>query len=84
MKSVDYLSIFLLIGAAPTWQAELDRLSAGMGSALLIILLLTAVRLVQSEIAGGKSRIAKTGHTTARQCGLPFACFKCSQPCREA
>jgi hypothetical protein len=49
MKAVDYLSIFLLLGSAPTWQGEVDRLAAGLGSALLLLLLLTAVNLVRGE-----------------------------------
>jgi hypothetical protein len=47
MHAIDYLSVYLLLGAAPTWQAGLDKLSGGLGSALLVILLISAIRTTQ-------------------------------------
>ena len=49
MRSIDYLSVFFLLGAAPAWQASLDGLSAGLGTALLIMLLLGAIRASWAE-----------------------------------
>jgi hypothetical protein len=46
---MDYLSLFLLLGAAPTWQAELDRLCSGLGIALLALLVLAGLRMVHTE-----------------------------------
>ncbi len=50
MRAIDYLSIFFLLGAAPTWQASLDKLSAGLGTAFLVILLTGSIRSVLSEL----------------------------------
>ena len=49
MRSIDYLSVFFLLGAAPVWQASLDGLSAGLGTTLLITLLLGAIRASWAE-----------------------------------
>ena len=49
MRAIDYLSVFFLLGAAPAWQAGLDNFSAGLGSALLVILLIGAIRTTQSD-----------------------------------
>ena len=50
MRAIDYLSVFFLLGAAPAWQAGLDSFSAGLGSALLVILLIGAIRTTQDEV----------------------------------
>ena len=52
MRRNQYLIIFSLIGVAPFWQAGLDTLSAGLGSALLILLLTTAIRTTIAAIDG--------------------------------
>ena len=50
MRTIDYLVVFSLIGVAPFWQSELDMLSTGLGSALLILLMTGAIRTAISEI----------------------------------
>ena len=50
MYKNQYLIIFSLIGAAPFWQSGLDALSAGLGSALLVLLLTTAIRTTSAAI----------------------------------
>jgi hypothetical protein len=49
MRAIDYLSIFLLLGSAPGWQGDLDKLSAGLGTSLVLILLVGAIRTVLAE-----------------------------------
>ncbi|MCP4936366.1 MAG: hypothetical protein GY927_19725 [bacterium] len=50
MRTIDYLSVFFLLGAAPAWQGKLDTLSNGLGSALLITLLIGAIRASRADI----------------------------------
>ncbi len=50
MRTIDYLSVFFLLGAAPAWQGKLDSLSNGLGSALLITLLIGAIRASRADI----------------------------------
>ena len=50
MRTIDYLSVFFLLGAAPAWQGKLDALSSGLGSALLITLLIGAIRASRADI----------------------------------
>lgn len=61
MKSIDYLSIFLLLGSAPTWQGEIDRRCPGLGSALLIMLVLAALHLVRNELGRNGNRKSING-----------------------
>ncbi len=50
MRTIDYLSVFFLLGAAPAWQGNLDALSNGLGSVLLITLLIGAIRASRADI----------------------------------
>ena len=50
MRTIDYLSVFFLLGAAPAWQASLDALSSGLGTSLLIILLIGGIKASRAEI----------------------------------
>ncbi len=50
MRTIDYLSVFFLLGAAPAWQGKLDTLSNGLGSALLITLLIGAIRASRADV----------------------------------
>ncbi len=50
MRTIDYLSVFFLLGAAPAWQGSLDAFSNGLGSALLITLLAGAIRASRADI----------------------------------
>ncbi len=44
MRTIDFVSVFLLLGSAPFWQIGLDHLCPGLGSSLLILLLIGATK----------------------------------------
>ena len=50
MRAFDYLIMFSLISVAPFWQSGLDELSPGLGSALLILLFIAAIRTASSKV----------------------------------
>ena len=50
MRTIDYLTVFFLLGAAPAWQVSLDALSNGLGSSLLITLLIGAIRASRADV----------------------------------
>ncbi len=50
MRTIDYLSVFFLLGAAPAWQGKLDMWSSGLGTALLITLLIGAIRASRADV----------------------------------
>ncbi len=56
MRAVDNLSIFLLLGSAPTWQSGLDQVCAGLGSTLLLLLLLGAIGATRADRTTPKFR----------------------------
>lgn len=81
MRAIDYLSIFLLLGSAPTWQGAVDRMATGLGSALLLLLLLTAVRLVFSELRDDRRETAvPTPFNRAADCRRCRGCPTRSTP----
>ncbi len=50
MRMIDYMLIFLALFSAPGWQNGLDDFSHGLGSALLVLLLVGAIRAVRAEV----------------------------------
>lgn len=50
MRAIDFMSVFFLLGSAPFWQMGLDSMSQGLGSALLVLLLLGAIRAARADI----------------------------------
>ena len=72
MRAIDYMSIFFMLGAAPTWQPALDHLSPGLGSSLVLIILVTAIRTVLHETETPKKHIiAKNKLRYCRGCASP-------------
>ncbi len=63
MRTIDYLSVFFLLGAAPAWQGKLDTLSSGLGTALLITLLIGAIRASRADV--NDTNPAKTDNIAA-------------------
>ncbi len=59
MRTIDYLSVFFLLGAAPAWQVSLDAFSNGLGSALLITLLIGAIRASRADVKDHSSSKAR-------------------------
>ncbi len=70
MRTIDYLSVFFLLGAAPAWQGKLDALSSGFGSALLITLLIGAIRSSRADI--NKTTPAKRDSIAPKEFKSPY------------
>ena len=64
MKAIDYLTIFFLLGSAPSWQSTLDGAAAGLGTALLLLMMISIFRLLwtESAIPPRKNRRASHQH----------------------
>ena len=58
MRAIDYISIFLMLASAPTWQGALDHLSPGLGSCLVLILLIASIQTVRRETEDPRRRRA--------------------------
>lgn len=78
MKSIDYLSIFLLLASAPGWQPVLDEFAPGLGMALLGLLILTGVNLVR-----GECQSVACMQKRSRPSKMPKRCLTCANPCFE-
>ncbi len=50
MRSIDFMSVFFLLASAPFWQIGLDNICAGLGSALLVLLLTGAIRAAHADV----------------------------------
>jgi hypothetical protein len=50
MRAIDFMSVFFLLGSAPYWQAGLDDFCSGLGSALLILLLISASAAARQDV----------------------------------
>lgn len=50
MRAIDFMSVFFLLASAPYWQTSLDDFCSGLGSSLLLLLLIGASTAARQDI----------------------------------